>query len=200
MKKNLLLAFLLCLVLAGNACDSKKEDEDMVKEKQPVGIEEEIEEVVEETEEAEEGIIDLYDYIDCDKQEFLDKTGLEIERLEESDNTVYEEYSGYKEYDYDIFSVYFYKDKVQSINFSTEVPGYSFLGIKLTMYKESVIEILNKAGYVYEVEEENHPLLGGEILIIRVYLDEEKETKLTIHARNGEEGVEAIFYERASDW
>lgn len=171
--------FIICMlcILSCISCgikDTKEMDEDS--------------NITKETDNTEENVIDIYDYVNLSKEEFIKNTGLIIAKTEEG--TVLEdgdslEFGGNIYYGYDFYlEVYFDDDKLSYLRIFGELPGYSFLGVAVGMSKKDVMEMLTAAGYDYKE-------LFDEIYIF--YINKDGEQQLCIDIEDDK--VSSIYYD-----
>lgn len=122
--------------------------------------------------------LDLLDYLAFNKEEFIDKTGIQVERGPEGDE--YEYYTGYDQN----LQIYFEEESVLMIQFYGDVEGYNLLGLSCGMTFKEAIKELNKRGLDYKYEENS-----GDY---EVSLNKEKSASLYISTENSK--VVSLFY------
>ncbi|WP_310603871.1 hypothetical protein [Anaerosporobacter sp.] len=115
--------------------------------------------------------IDIYDYIDCNEQEFLEETGLEIEKAPDGDE--YDSYVGYNE----MISVYFNKHKIIMMHLFGEIQGYNLFGINCGMTIDDALAVLKERGfeYSYDNEMECYEVVSKEDDSFILYISIEKD-------------------------
>lgn len=87
--------------------------------------------------------VDLLDYIEYSKQEFIENTGLEVSKAPDGDE--YELYMGYNQN----LQIYFEDESVLMIQFYDKIEGFNLLGLNCGGAIDDAINNLKERGYEY---------------------------------------------------